>query len=331
MKAHIPFPSIEQFRHVVKEVQNKSRWVGKDENGEPIFDRTKPLPILNFLGTVKLHGTNASVVVSGEEVYFQSRNNVITPEKDNAGFANWASLFPIGVWKSLYTKSDNFVIYGEWCGQGIQKGVAISELPKMFVVFKIRVGDEWLIPEKFDGAFQSSGIYSITDFQTFNHEVDFNAPKQSQNYFREVTEQVELECPVGKAFGVSGVGEGVVWTCVTEGYESSKFMFKVKGEKHSASKVKTLAAVDIEKVNSIKEFAEKVVTENRCLQGIDYLKEQGFEVSEKSTGHFLKWLNGDVIKEESDTIEASGLEQKDIGQTVSKHGKLWFFEYLNKQ
>ena len=45
---------------------------------------------VTFYGTVKLHGTNASVVVDHEgNFYCQSRNRVITPENDNYGFAEW--------------------------------------------------------------------------------------------------------------------------------------------------------------------------------------------------------------------------------------------------
>lgn len=331
-KEHIPFPSIEHFRHVIREVQNKTRWSGFDENGEAIFDRTKPLPTLTFMGTTKVHGTNASVVIDGSEIYFQSRNNIITPEIDNCSFAAWASSIPVKAWRSIYPSDQRVVIYMEWCGQGIQKGVAVSELPKTAIILKIRVGEEWVsawncrISEDFN-EFQ---IYKITDFPVFFQTINFNHPELVQNSLKELTETVEAECPVGKAFGVSGTGEGIVWTCVDPGYESSKFMFKVKGSLHSVTKVRTLAAVDIEKVKSLQEFAEKVVTENRCHQGIDYLREQKLSISEKSTGQFLKWLHVDIVKEESDTISASGLEPKNVSQIVAKHGRLWFFDYLNK-
>ena len=41
---------------------------------------------------------------------------------------------------------------------------------------------------------------------------------------------------------------------------------KVKGEKHSSSKVKKLASVDVEKLNSIKDFVDYAVTESRLEQ-----------------------------------------------------------------
>lgn len=331
MAEHIAFPSIEQFRHVIREVQHRARWAGTDENGDSIFDRTKPLPTLNFSGTVKLHGTNASVVLDRDEIYFQSRNNIITPESDNAGFATWASNVPLEVWRSVFPTNEKVVIYGEWCGKNIQKGVAISELPKMFVIFKILVDGKFIdFKNKNKSELMQYSIYGIHDFPTFSIDINFNSPELSQNILCELTEQVEKECPVGKQFGVSGVGEGIVWSSTDPDYFGSKFNFKVKGEKHSASKVKTLAAVDAEKVASLNDFASKVVTENRCLQGVGYLREQHLEVSEKSTGQFLRWLFNDVMKEEIDTIESSNIDPKNVSPIVSKYGKTWFFAYLNE-
>ena len=51
------FPSIEQFRNVVKHVQMSTRFVGIDDTtGKAIYDPFKTLPILDFVGTVKVHG-----------------------------------------------------------------------------------------------------------------------------------------------------------------------------------------------------------------------------------------------------------------------------------
>jgi hypothetical protein len=63
-------------------------------------------------------------------------------------------------------------------------------------------------------------------------DIDFNYPTLSQNDIIEATLAVEKECPVGKYFGVSDIGEGIVYSCITEGYQSSDFMFKSKGELH---------------------------------------------------------------------------------------------------
>src|ERR1035437_6000088 len=88
MSKMIKWPSINQFRNVVNTVQMKTRYRGKDEAGEPIFDAFAKFPTLKFEGTVKLHGTNFSYVHSQNDgEWFQSRENIITPEHDNAGSA----------------------------------------------------------------------------------------------------------------------------------------------------------------------------------------------------------------------------------------------------
>lgn len=56
MKRHIAWPSINQFRNVVKNVQHQAQYLGQDEAGEPVFNRLAKSPMLMFEGTVKLHG-----------------------------------------------------------------------------------------------------------------------------------------------------------------------------------------------------------------------------------------------------------------------------------
>jgi hypothetical protein len=198
----------------------------------------------------------------------------------------------------------------------------------MFIPFAIRVDDRWLRPDDIEEI--CDGITkTIYDFKTYEMSIDFNSPELAQNKLGELTMEVEAECPVAKEMGVSGIGEGVVWRCVTPGWNDSGTWFKVKGDKHSNSKVKTLASVDVEKVNSIKECAEKVVTENRLKQGVSHLQEMGMELDIKNMGAFLKWVASDAIKEEIDTIIESGLEPKEVGKQISTIARLWFMEQLN--
>ena len=34
---------------------------------------------------------------------------------------------------------DYVTVFGEWCGKGIQKGVAINQLEKMFIIFELKL------------------------------------------------------------------------------------------------------------------------------------------------------------------------------------------------
>lgn len=336
---------------------------------------TVPFPTLKFHGTIKLHGTNAGIIlndskgsdtqtheewVNSREMWAQSREQIITPENDNAGFAKFVVTVEPEI-KALFSgirlsaamlhfpfENLHMGIYGEWCGQGILKGCAVHQLPKMFVIFGIKLIDGasedqfgvWLQPADVTLVFNAVGqemlakkqIYCIYNFPSFDIDIDFVNPEYAQNKLVEITNQVEAECPVSKAFGVSGIGEGVVWRCVSEAkpIQTDDLIFKVKGPKHSDTKTKQTASVDVEKVRTIKEFAEKVVTDHRLEKMIELLKQSGAAIDVKSTGAFLKLVGSDVIKEESDMIDASGLTRQEVMPNVNLLARQWFMKLLDK-
>jgi len=316
------YSSIEQFRNVIHDVKAQHDYKGKDENGDAIRLHDTPYPVLDFKGRVKLHGTNAAAVKYKDRIEFQSRENVLTITKDNAGFCMAMSGKNLDFLFDGIEFNDYIAVYGEWCGQSIQKGVAISQLPKMFVIFGYKIDDVWIDKIVHDN---EQGIYHIEQFPTWDITIDFNDPLQSQNRLVEITIAVETECPVGKHFGISGIGEGVVWTCTTNPH----LKFKVKGEKHSSSKVKTIAAVNVEELNSINEFVEYALTESRLEQGFNWLVENHHELTQKSTGLFLSWINRDVVKEESDVLIENQLDMKRVGSKISEKARFWFFDKLN--
>ena len=131
---------------------------------------------------------------------------------------------------------------------------------------------------------------------------------------------------ISKSWDINSCGEGAVYKCVTPGWTGSRYYFKVKGSEHQTSKVKTLATVDVERMNSVKEFCESVVTENRLKQGIEYLHEQQLAADVKNMGVFLKWVMGDIFKEERDTIEASGLSDHEIAKVANGIAKTWLIK-----
>jgi hypothetical protein len=343
----IKFPSIEQLRNVVKNVEHKARWAGLDEEGNNKFDRTVTLPKLKFRGTVKLHGTNAGIVkdMTTGQITFQSRERELELTSDNAGFMLYMSN-QTNTLNELFgyitevaegiddIVPDKIVIFGEWCGGSIQKSVALNQLEKMFVVFAIRltVGEEehWMNLDNLFFTYKEARIFNILDFPTWEMVIDFEKPHEAQNELIKITEAIEAECPVGRTLGVSGIGEGAVWSCITPGWESSKFWMKIKGEKHQNSKVKTLAAVDVEAINSLNEFVDSVVTENRLEQGLQNLvNEQQKPFVIESMGDFIRWVYGDVIKEETDTIVANQLDPKKLGGPIANKARKWYIQRLD--
>lgn len=337
MKKHSAFPKIGQYRQVVKEAKQRAAYIGKDENGDPIYDNTKVAPTIKFKGTVKLHGTNAGFAHNAEDGYWvQSRENIITPEQDNMGFARFvednleAFLEQVEHVRYVYLldPNDTVIIFGEWAGKGIQKSVAISEIEKSFFIFDVKV-----VPE--DGAEpyhlpsdylrdNEHRIYNVEDFLSYEIEVDFNRPDLVQNKLSEITIAVEELCPVGKAFGVEGTGEGVVWVAQVNGHD---YRFKVKGELHAGkSKVKTLKPVDIEKMNLIHEIAHKVTPIWRLNQFFNLSTKNGEDIDRKYIGDFIRSVIKDVKDEDSDIIEESGVNEKDLNPIISKIAKDYFFE-----
>lgn len=313
------FPSLNQFRNVVREVRTQHDYKGKDEQGNPIYLQDSPYPTLKFRGTVKLHGTNAGIVKYKDRIEFQSRERVLTPLSDNIGFATKYTGTDLDSLFSNFEFNDYIAIYGEWCCGNIQKNVALTQIPeKRFVIFGVKIDDVWV---DFDENLKKEdlNIFNILQFPTYEVEIDFNNPEAIQNKLIELTLAVEEECPVGKYFGVSGIGEGIVFQSV----ENKNLIFKSKGEKHSVSKVKVLNSVDPEKIENVDKFIEYAVTENRLNQGLENVS-----TDIKDLGNFIKWMASDIVKEELDTLQANNLTYKDVASKVAQKSKEFFLKQL---
>jgi hypothetical protein len=334
---HIAFPSINQYRQIIKNVRKSADY------------HRVPYPTIDYELTVKIHGTNGGIVrpVNGDaqSIYFQSRERLVTIESDNAGFAffgetNREILNEIfeKIKEETGAETGNIQIYGEWFGGNSQKSVGVNLVPKTFCVFGIRISDtaessNWEPKGTFlnvfgDKLYAGNRIYTKYDFPHWYVSVDFNRPELSQNKFIELCSAVETDCPVARYFNpeatVELIGEGVVATPIFEtsvGFDYRSNVLKVKGEKHSVSKVKTLAVLDPEKMTSLNSFIEYAVTDNRLTQGLEKMRELQHPIDMTSTGHFIKWVMADVMKEELDTMIASLIEPKDINGPVAKKAK----------
>lgn len=365
---HVSFPKIVQFRDVVRTIKQRAEYAGKDLDGEPIYGAQREKPTITFKGTVKLHGTNASIcirsipfnindlLVRKSVIWAQSRSQVIEAGvNDNAGFAQWVDnnhtfleTFLLVLRRQLDVDLTDYMItvYGEWVGKGIQKGVGISKLEeKAFIIFDVKVSpvnQDSEEPATFVGLdvvnsaiedyvsynggrndFGEKRIFTIDDFPTYSIDIDFNNPALVQNQLVVLTDEVEKECPVAKAFGFpNDVGEGIVWRGE---YDGAVYRFKVKGEKHSVSKVKTLAEVDVEKMADIEEFVEYAATINRFNQGVENTMPNELDI--KKLGDLIRWVINDIFSEEQDVLDESGLTKKDVQKAISDRVRRQFFNY----
>lgn len=333
----IKMPSIDQFRRIVKQVCDQAAYVETGEDGVVVYDYLKPKPVLIARGTVKVHGTNAGVSCKGDEMWFQSKANIITIEKDNNGFAAFGNsrreafvkMFDEVKATHKLTDQDTVTIYGEWAGGGIQKGVAINGLDRFFAIFGVKITPEdegqyayWV--EYSNLRDNSVSIYNIDQFGVCAVEIDFNNPQEAQNEIIELTLAVERECPVGKFFGVSGIGEGLVFTINGFGHPKT---FKSKGELHSKSKVKTLSKVDLERLSLIDACVDEITHDWRFEQGLVEIYGSDYEhnLDRKMLGKFINWVTTDTLKEEYDLIESHGFEPKEVMGKVSQKAKEYYF------
>lgn len=304
---------------------------------------------------VKLHGTNAAVQVHLDgTVQAQSRGGLLSLENDNAGFARWVTstcmeLPKAPVQPDYWKNAKGHIIYGEWIGPGIQKGVAVNEIPKKcFAVFAARplnedgtpgeqvivepwnlealvmdVPDTYVLPW-----YTGSRHGSDTIFSTFY----LNPPQESQGLTDDLetinqwVDKIENEDPwVQATFGVQGTGEGLVFypTDFTNYSDFCNLVFKAKGEAHKNIKTASPVQLNPESAASIDGFVDLVLTTARLEQGAGVVG--GFE--QKLTGQFVNWCLADVEKECQDELEASGLTFEQVKKTLSTKARTW---YLNE-
>ena len=330
---HYPWTHIEAFKNVNRYIE---KYI-KDEK-----------PVVEYCGKIKLHGTNAGIQINKDGVFAQSRNNMITPESDNAGFAKWVEdkkedfqhIFDsAGDWSPENCK---YIFYGEWAGKGIMKGTSVSKIGKrIFAIFALRVvSDEGenIIFEPSELEYWCQGLLKkyddvhILPWGTETISCNFNNRQSilmAVQKFNEYVEKVEKTDPwVKETFGVDGNGEGYVFYPYfsTDYDQFSYLVFKAKGNKHQKEGVKAKKFVKIspEILNSINEFADMYVTVDRLEQAVCEACENEYDV--KHTGIFMKWIGNDIKREGLAELEANGLEWKQVAREVSTRARQWWLD-----
>jgi hypothetical protein len=327
------YPKIIYFDRVVEIVRERSA-----------YHDVRP-PKMLFDGFVKLHGCNTSIVYDWAtgDLYAQSRNRIITPQDDQYGFAAWVNknreaLIPSADDIADYEidEFDKTVIYGEWCGKGIQRGAAISRIERswfIFDAFNIKDGvrsiadNFWLEPSP------AIGLYHIWRYFRTGREkiiVDFSDPEKHEEYFESLTKEIEDQCPVAKEFGVEGIGEGLVFKPRLYNYpvpfRFDDLSFKVKGAKHRIAS-REYATIQPTNFNQLNAFLDTVCNSVRMEQAID----QTGAPDRKNIGLYLQWLANDILQEEADVIERGEFQKKDVTRGVNERGKTFYFDTLKRK
>ncbi len=324
----ITWPSVELLHHVRLGLRSISEAHGT------------ALPRVTYRAKVKLDGTNAGVQIHPDgRVVAQSRTQVLGGGADNAGFAAWVaenSEYFAGL------KGERLlVLFGEWCGQGIQKRAAISQVGrKLFAVFAAQSGDGASVaaevevePQRLRALLPEHADVFVLPWLDVKFELDFaddaQAASEAERISAEV-ERVEAEDPwVKQVFGVSGLGEGIVLypqlgESALDRQRMSELMFKAKGEKHQAVRQKRAAQIEPEVARGVDAFVELVLADARLEQGLAEACQGSAEMPK--IGAFLKWVAGDVQKECGRELEAASLTWEQVNRAISARARTWFMQ-----
>ncbi|OAK95330.1 hypothetical protein IQ06DRAFT_58484 [Phaeosphaeriaceae sp. SRC1lsM3a] len=327
----------------ISEVIHNLKELNRDPNDperEIILD---PIPII---GTVKLHGTHADILIfSDDRIVFQSRNIVgLQVAKDNAGFATTMSQKTKALLRlrdlliARFTQlnpdtpldqSHPVLIAGEWIGQSIQKDVAISQLSKRFVIISVNINGQWQRDSDYGvTALPNHDIYNISRAGIFNRTLYVSDPQRTVDELETLTEQIAVQCPFAATFGIDGAGEGIVWKpSHAPGNSNPSLWFKTKGGRFKPTFARA-PRQSPERAEQSREVAARVAaiwtSEQRLEQGLEYMREHGIQRTKKGLGPFLKWVQNDIAVEEKVYIAEHGVDTPMLRIEVAKIARGWY-------
>jgi len=309
-----------------------------------------PMPII---GTVKLHGTHADILVhSDDSIVFQSKGVVgISSTRDNAGFATAMSQKT----KSLLRLRDLFVarftqlnpntpldlaqpvlIAGEWIGKSIQKDVAIAQLSKRFVIVSVNINGQWQKDSGYGGiALPNHDIYNISRAGVFHRTLCPENIQHTTDELQILAEDVAKRCPFAATFGLDGEGEGIVWKPAHAPHNANpNLWFKTKGGRfkptyaprpsrqcHESAEQNRLAAAEVAKIWT---------SELRLEQGLDNLRERQIKINLRGLGAFLKWVQNDIAVEERRYIAENRIDVPTLRIEIAKIARSWYGDRLEQ-
>lgn len=325
--------STESIYHMFKRVNASCNYHGLEQHERPVVD---------FEGTVKLHGSNGGIRMPGVGIrpIALARTRVATIQSDNHGFAMFLEGIPQEVFDEIYIDNNGenqnmpITIFGEWCGGNVQGGVALSSCPKHFVAFAATVDDpsaeggsryiDW--SSDFAPRHNKHGLYAIDQLPAFEITIDFRLGDQEAvvAQLTKWVEEVEAECPWAKQmFDVSGIGEGIVFFRKDDP-TNNYWIFKVKGDKHSKGGDRhkgKLVEIDLVKVENVSECVDVILTEARMIQ---MMYDNNFTYDPRNIGPFLKAVCTDCVKEQIDVVVENGLQWDDVAKVVQTRARNWF-------
>jgi tRNA-binding EMAP/Myf-like protein len=303
-----------------------------------------PLPRVTYQAKVKVDGTNGAIHALPGGFAAQSRTRILTPAEDNYGFATWVHAQANRWSAGLHARLGRAVVYGEWCGRGIQKRTAISRVERnVFAVFAVQLGDPTrdttrlvVDPQRLQALLPAHPDVFVLPWHGEPAVLDFADPEAlragAERIDAMVAEVEAIDPWVAAVFGLQGLGEGVVLYPV-EGVEFdaeggtdrdryTELMWKAKGDEHRVNRQKRPAQLDPEVARSVEEFVAMMVTPARLEQGLAQLTGGGMDL--RRMGELLQWVGQDVHKESTAELAAAGLEWKQVAKAVGQAAQRWY-------
>ncbi len=346
----IKFPHISLLRNVLAYVQH----VNTDPEVPEKYRVKEPV---QFVGTIKLHGSNCGVVwdLAEDTLTAQSRETTLTPEADYKGFAKFVVMRADRIREILTEQillalpeevTAKIALYGEWVGPGVarkNKGSAVSTfdgkhwaLFGAYVLFEGEGEEPQDVSHLLYGVELEGRIGTVYKAGQWNLTIDFNDPEAVKAAEAEV--QVEVgrvgeQCPYGKLYGLTGAGEGIVWRPVGPFLDREDLYWKAKTAAHQVvdrKEKKVRPVVGDDEKAQITAFVDATVTENRLEQGLDALEQRGFKVEKRNTGKFIQWVTGDVERECALELEEAGLTWKQVSGAVTTRAREFLFAQFKK-
>lgn len=329
---HVAWPDTENFYNVRRSVVKYPHIIDG-------FDNT-------YRAKVKLHGMNAGVQVNSDgKVVATSRSMMLSIDRDTQGFAKWVAEREEQFREFKPSEPGAIaIITGEWCGPGIQKGVAVNQLPhKVLAVFAIRViaaaHEEFITaPAALSSLEKINGVHVIPWFnggQVFDIDWKKSAEELQPviDNINQLVAEVEAVDPwVKQVFNIEGTGEGLVFYPgqKSSAKQFSDLAFKAKGEAHKVVARTKPVQADPTIVDGALSFADMVVTPARLEQGVRAINDGELVFDTSKIGQFLMWINKDVLKETQAELEASKLDQKTALKACSNKARSWYLEACKK-
>lgn len=354
---HYPFPHLENFSGWARALLNNL-----EKNKSP------QIKTLRFYGTVKIHGTNTAVVEQNGSLYGQGHSRVLTPEQDPFGFSAWYTARQAAFRQIMETVRQEYkvsaenpiVLYGEFAGPKIQKGVAISHLKdRGFFIFACRINqfisgkDYWpdlrVLKNRIEN--RAQGIYNLSCFPTYELDITLSPEglRVAQVQLESLAGEVERKCPVAEALGLTTedmtAGEGIVFSSpnyslrtesnlgdldTLKGIQIGSWLsnaFKIKGPKFSENKTVQKMSTS---VDAKLEWTQEVVTPGRMMNVFSHMRETK-TLTKADLNPFVVNLVDDILQ---DTLEqeqsiALKLTRDDLIRLTRRLAAEWFKENLD--